>query len=124
MKRGILVAVLAFFGVTATAPPAAPAARLVTWKHTASRFVRPADSPFNSVPPEAPSKPQALPVNVLLPDGYTPRKRYPVLYLMHGHGDSYWSWFAAKNGDLLRTARGFPGIIVMPEGGQGWYADW
>jgi S-formylglutathione hydrolase FrmB len=63
-------------------------------------------------------------VNVLLPDGYDPRRRYPVLYLMHGHGDSYWSWFAAKNGDLLNTARGFPGIVVMPEGGQGWYADW
>jgi S-formylglutathione hydrolase FrmB len=102
----------------------ADAARLVTWKHTPSRFVKAADSPFNSVPPEAPAQPQALPVNVLLPDGYDPRRRYPVLYLMHGHGDSYWSWFAPRNGDLVRTAAGFPGIVVMPEGGQGWYADW
>src|SRR4051794_41925050 len=43
---------------------------------------------------------------------------------MHGHGDSYWSWFAAGNGDLVHTAAGFPGIVVMPEAGQGWYADW
>jgi S-formylglutathione hydrolase FrmB len=61
---------------------------------------------------------------VLLPDGYSPKRRYPVLYLMHGHGDSYWSWFAPKNGDLVNTARSFPGIVVMPEGGQGWYTDW
>jgi len=120
MKRGIVFCVLAVVALVAPAN----AARLVTWKHTSSRFVRPAESPFNSVPPEAPAKPQSLPVNVLLPDGYTPRKRYPVLYLMHGHGDSYWSWFAPKNGDLLRTAAGFPGIVVMPEGGQGWFADW
>ena len=102
----------------------AEAARLVTWKSTTSRFVKPASAQFNSVPPEAPAQPSALPVNVLLPDGYDPRRRYPVLYLLHGHGDSYWSWFAPKNGDLVNTARGFPGIVVMPEGGQGWYADW
>jgi S-formylglutathione hydrolase FrmB len=105
---------------------AAPAwgAKLVTWKATHSRFVDPATTQFNGVPPEAPAKPSALPVNVLLPDGYNPRRRYPVLYLLHGHGDSYWSWYAAKNGDLLNTAKGFPGIVVMPEAGQGWFADW
>jgi S-formylglutathione hydrolase FrmB len=102
----------------------AQAARLVTWKTTHSKFVSPAAAQFNNVPPEAPAKPSALPVNVLLPDGYSPRKRYPVLYLLHGHGDSYWSWSAPANGDLERVARGFPGIIVMPEAGQGWYADW
>jgi S-formylglutathione hydrolase FrmB len=102
----------------------AHAAQLVTWKSTASRFVDPAAAQFNNVPPEAPAQPQALPVNVLLPDGYDPRRRYPVLYLLHGHGDSYWSWYAPGNGDLVRTAAGFRGIVVMPEAGQGWYADW
>src|SRR4051794_40624704 len=121
MKRGFVLG--AMLAAMLSAAPA-NGARLVTWKHTPSRFVSAQSSPFNSVPPEAPAQPQALPVNVLLPDGYTPRKRYPVLYLMHGHGDSYWSWYAEKNGDLLRTAAGFPGIVVMPEGGQGWYADW
>jgi S-formylglutathione hydrolase FrmB len=111
------VALLAYAG-------SAQAARLVTWKTTHSKFVDPATAQFNNVPAEAPAQPSALPVNVLLPDGYDPRKRYPVLYLLHGHGDSYWSWYAAGNGDLLKTARGFPGIVVMPEAGQGWYADW
>src|SRR4051794_24899056 len=120
MRRGITAVVL---GLAVLAAPA-HAATLVTWKHTPSRFVKAGSSPFNSVPPEAPAQPQSLPVNVLLPDGYDPSRRYPVLYLMHGHGDSYWSWFAQKNGDLVHTAAGFPGIVVMPEGGQGWYAAW
>jgi S-formylglutathione hydrolase FrmB len=109
--------------VLALAAPAS-GAQLVTWKTTTSRFVDPATSPFNAVPPEAPAQPAALPVNVLLPDGFSPARRYPVLYLLHGHGDSYWSWFAPKNGDLVNTARGFRGIVVMPEAGQGWYTDW
>src|SRR4051794_33151565 len=120
MRRGITAVVL---GLAVLAAPA-DAATLVTWKHTPSRFVQANSSPFNNVPPEAPAQPQSLPVNVLLPDGYDPSRRYPVLYLMHGHGDSYWSWYASGNGDLSRVAAGFPGIVVMPEGGQGWYGDW
>jgi S-formylglutathione hydrolase FrmB len=125
MRRLTVVAVGTVLALACAGSGSAQAApKLVTWKSTHSKFVRPATAQFNSVPPEAPAQPNALPVNVLLPDGYDPRKRYPVLYLLHGHGDSYWSWFAAKNGDLLKTARGFPGIVVMPEAGQGWYADW
>src|SRR3954470_11843703 len=121
MRRLLPIALVAGL---ALAGPAHGAQKLVTWKSTKSRFVKAADSPFNGVPPEAPAKPTALPVNVLLPNGFSRAKRYPVLYLLHGHGDSYWAWFAPKNGDLLNTARGFPGIVVMPEAGQGWYADW
>jgi S-formylglutathione hydrolase FrmB len=117
------IATAAVLAALALAAPA-DAAQLVTWDSTQSRFVDPAKAQFNSVPPEAPAQPTSLPVNVLLPDGYSPKRRYPVLYLMHGHGDSYWSWYAPKNGDLVNTAKGFPGIVVMPEGGQGWFADW
>lgn len=118
----LLVLVILALGLAVAAP--ADAAQLVTWKGTTSRFVDPAKAQFNGVPPEAPAPPSALPVNVLLPDGYDRHRRYPVLYLLHGHGDSYWSWFDPKNGDLVNTAKGFPGIVVMPEAGQGWYADW
>jgi S-formylglutathione hydrolase FrmB len=119
-----LVFIVVVAGLALAASPASAAQTLVTWKHTTSRFVVPAQSPFNNVPPAAPAKPQSLPVNVLLPDGFTRTRRYPVLFLLHGHGDSYWSWFSPSNGDLLKTAAGFPGIVVMPEAGQGWYADW
>ncbi|MEA2441254.1 MAG: diacylglycerol O-acyltransferase / trehalose O-mycolyltransferase [Thermoleophilaceae bacterium] len=126
MRLGITCAALASAAALFAGAPAAAqgAPKLVTWKSTQSKFVDPAKAQFNSVPAEAPAKPSALPVNVLLPDGFSRKRRYPVLYLLHGHGDSYWSWFAPKNGDLLNTARGFPGIIVMPEAGQGWYTDW
>jgi S-formylglutathione hydrolase FrmB len=122
MRRLPWIALVA--GLAIAAGPAYGAQTLVTWKHTTSRFADPASSPFNSVPADAPAKPQALPVNIVLPDGFTRARRYPVLYLLHGHGDSYWSWYAQKNGDLMHTAAGFPGIVVMPEAGQGWYADW
>ena len=122
MRRPLSIALVA--GLAFAAGPAYGAPKLVTWKHTTSRFVDPAHAQFNNVPAGAPAPPRALPVNVLLPDGFSRARRYPVLYLLHGHGDSYWSWYASSNGDLLHTAAGFPGIVVMPEGGQGWYADW
>src|SRR5436305_75468 len=50
--------------------------------------------------------------------------RSSVLYLLHGHGDSYDAWANPYRGDVEDIARGFPGLIVMPEGAQGWYADW
>jgi S-formylglutathione hydrolase FrmB len=61
-------------------------------------------------------------VDVLLPPGYaTSARRYPVLYLLHGVGGSYLDWM--QNTDIARFARGLPLLIVMPDGGDGWYAD-
>lgn len=66
-------------------------------------------------------------VNVLLPPGYcSSAKRYPVLYLLHGAGDTYQAW--SSQTDIVSFARGFPVIIVMPDGGHnelaGWYSNW
>jgi diacylglycerol O-acyltransferase / trehalose O-mycolyltransferase len=94
----------------------ARASQLVTWD-TTSRYVNPADATFNGVPP-------ALKVNVLLPDGYDPAHCRPVLYLLHGHGDAYDTWAKPDKGDVQEIAKGFPGIIVMPEGDHGWFTNW
>ena len=59
--------------------------------------------------------------NVLLPDGYDPSKRYPLLVFLHGLGGDYASY--AYGGDLT-VFKGFHGIVVMPEDADGWYADW
>jgi len=61
-------------------------------------------------------------VRVLLPAGYgQSRRRYPVLYLLHGAGGSYASWGAAATA----LARSRPLIVVMPDGGTvGFYSDW
>jgi S-formylglutathione hydrolase FrmB len=61
---------------------------------------------------------------VLLPDGYDSSKSYPLLVLLIGLNSHYTDWSDAGEGEIEKTAKGFPGIIVMPEGGDGWYADW
>jgi S-formylglutathione hydrolase FrmB len=64
-------------------------------------------------------------VRVLLPAGYHrhPRRRYPVLYLLHGCCSDFRSWTAFGRAEAI-TAR-YPLIVVMPDAGrQGWYTDW
>ena len=68
----------------------------------------------------------SLQANVLLPDGYDaqPGVRWPVLFLLPGVGDNMGTWADPKKGDIRRTAKDFPGIIVMPEAGRGYLTDW
>jgi S-formylglutathione hydrolase FrmB len=120
VARTCAVAVL---GLLVFAPTGAQAQQLITWT-TTSRFVDPAREPFNGPPPGVPARPNALRVNVLLPDGYDGHRRFPVLYLLHGHGDGYDYWANRQRGDVMNVARGFPGIIVMPEGARSWYTNW
>jgi S-formylglutathione hydrolase FrmB len=111
------------FALAAAAPATAQTLLTLT---TTSEFVDPAKQQFNKPPCDEPSRSNALRVNVLLPDGYdgSKRKRWPLLWLLHGHGDSYDAWSAPCTGNVQEIAKGFPGIIVMPEGAQGWYTDW
>jgi S-formylglutathione hydrolase FrmB len=60
--------------------------------------------------------------NVLLPTGYNPKKAYPFLFLLHGLESSY-SWWIDK-GEAQQILSGLNAIVVMPEGGSGWYTDW
>jgi enterochelin esterase-like enzyme len=66
---------------------------------------------------------------VYLPDGYdSSTLRYPVLYLLHGHGQGLYDW--ANSGHIQQTADALiehgdipPAIIVMPDAGTTWYVD-
>jgi S-formylglutathione hydrolase FrmB len=66
---------------------------------------------------------------VYLPEGYgTSTLRYPVLYLLHGHGGGLYDW--ANSGHIQATADALiasgdipPALIVMPDGGTTWYVD-
>jgi len=66
-------------------------------------------------------------VRVLLPDGYSSsRRRYPVLYLLHGccNGTGGYRSWTDKMGAEALTA-GLPLIVVMPDGGSnGGYVNW
>lgn len=64
-------------------------------------------------------------VRVLLPAGYErrPRRRWPVLYLLHGGFGSYRDWTESGAAEAI-TAEA-PLIVVMPDTGiTGGYTDW
>ncbi|MER3452502.1 MAG: hypothetical protein C4344_02105, partial [Acidimicrobiia bacterium] len=69
-------------------------------------------------------------VNVLVPAGYddpsNATRRYPVLYLLHGAGDTWASWW--ENTDVEQATADLDLIVVMPDAGRareaGWYSDW
>ncbi len=64
-------------------------------------------------------------VRLLLPANWAPgtRRRWPVLYLLHGAWADYTSWTGETDvADLTRDA---DLLVVMPEGGRaGFYSDW
>jgi S-formylglutathione hydrolase FrmB len=116
VMRRALLPLAALLGLALPAP--ALAARVDTWT-TSSRYVDPSKVQFNGPA----SRPKALRVNVYLPDGYDGTTAFPVLYLLHGHGDSYDSW-AGSQGQVTQIAKNLGAVIVMPEGARGWYTDW
>jgi S-formylglutathione hydrolase FrmB len=64
-------------------------------------------------------------VRVLLPAGYAKhrKRRYPVLYLLHGASGDETSW--TTQGEAATLTAKLPLIVVMPDGGHGgFYTDW
>ena len=60
-------------------------------------------------------------MQVYTPPGYSPEKKYPVLYLLHGIGgdETEWQRFARPNlllDNLLAEGKVVPMIVVMPNG--------
>jgi enterochelin esterase family protein len=71
-----------------------------------------------------------LPYALYVPDAYAaePDRRFPVVYLLHGHGGNATTWLRA--GDLEATADRLidtgaipPLLVVMPGVGNSWYVD-
>lgn len=62
-----------------------------------------------------------IPYRVVLPDDYSMRRNYPVLYLLHGLFGSCDNWLELTR--LTDYVVGKELIIVLPEGGNGWYTD-
>ncbi|HEX5908893.1 MAG TPA: alpha/beta hydrolase-fold protein [Thermoleophilaceae bacterium] len=60
----------------------------------------------------------------ILPDGYDPKRSYPVLYVLHGFSCKYSCWTNPKGIAIDKHLPGLDAIVVMPEGGTGgWYTD-
>lgn len=72
-----------------------------------------------SIPGSLPAARNAV---VVLPAGYDgSTRRYPVLYLLHGHDGGHRNWMERTN-LLAHTAR-LPLIVVLPDAGNSWYTN-
>ncbi len=82
-----------------------------------------ASARVEAVPFRSPSFGKAMPYYVILPVDYATATatRYPVLYLLHGLSDNAGTWTERTN--VVDHAAGHRFIVVMPEGGAGWYTD-
>ena len=60
-------------------------------------------------------------VTVITPDGYRKGKAFPVVYLIHGHGDDHTAW--KKEGVVGHLADQYGMIVVMPDAVDSWYFD-
>jgi S-formylglutathione hydrolase FrmB len=67
-------------------------------------------------------------IKILLPSDYATDSaaRYPVLYLLHGAGDTADAWLRGSGGGQASAiTAGKPLITVIPDGGlKGWYTNW
>jgi S-formylglutathione hydrolase FrmB len=61
--------------------------------------------------------------DVLLPTGYNPRTRYPLIVLLPGFSNTY-AILGPSMLDAQHVLAGLQAIVVAPEGETGWYADW
>jgi S-formylglutathione hydrolase FrmB len=72
---------------------------------------------------------QGMKYNVYLPNGYQKsQKRYPVLYLLHGHSGNETDWVKIGKADsiankLMETKAVAEMIIVMPDGRNDYYLN-
>ena len=74
---------------------------------------------FEQLKVKSPSMGREIPVNILTPDA---PGRYPVAYLLHGHGSGCEKWITIKP-ELEARADSLGLIIVMPTGDNSWYWD-
>lgn len=123
MARVLIVSVLAF-GLAAFGASSASAQKLIEIE-TPSSYVDLSNQHLAApVTENMGPHPGKLMAKVLLPNGYTPKKRYPLLLLLHGSGERFDSWADPLLGDIQNTAKNLNAVIVMPEGAQGFYTDW
>jgi putative tributyrin esterase len=63
---------------------------------------------------------KATAANIILPEVKT-EGPFPVFYLLHGLSDDYTIW--QRRTSIERYVQGMPLIVVMPDGGRGFYCD-
>jgi S-formylglutathione hydrolase FrmB len=64
---------------------------------------------------------KASSVTVVFPDDPTTPRPWSAFYLLHGLSDDDTIW--ARRTNIDRYVEGLPLIVVMPDGGRGWYTN-
>jgi putative tributyrin esterase len=64
---------------------------------------------------------KASSMNVILPDASEFSGPFPVLYLLHGLSDDHTIW--CRRTSIERYVYELPLVVVMPDGGRGFYTD-
>jgi S-formylglutathione hydrolase FrmB len=64
---------------------------------------------------------KASSMNVILPQQSAHRGPFPVLYLLHGLSDDHTIW--CRRTSVERYVQDLPLVVVMPDGGRGFYTD-
>ncbi len=59
--------------------------------------------------------------NVIFPEEKAHSGPYPTLYLLHGLSDDHSNW--QRRTSIERYVQTLPLIVVMPDGGRGWYSN-
>lgn len=147
----VMVAMLISASQSFAQPPTAAPATIPTPKPTGKATPKPAVAPTPSAKPSPTPAPKVLnvaetwalvdkpdirtlklnsklmgremPYRVIVPRDYEFMKtaQFPVIYLLHGLTGHYDNW--TEKTRIGEYERGFNYIIVMPEGGDGWYTD-
>ena len=68
---------------------------------------------------------KGIPNLIILPASYNQNTdlNYPVVYLLHGHGNNFSSWAKQIRPDLDQLASQLDMLIVCPDGANSWYWD-
>jgi S-formylglutathione hydrolase FrmB len=59
--------------------------------------------------------------NVIFPDSPDAARPWSVYYLLHGLSDDHTTWM--RRSCIERYTLGYPLMVVMPDGGRGWYTN-
>src|SRR5438132_1483218 len=74
----------------------------------------------SEIPAKRLSYPGPPRADVLLPDRYDPRRRYPLIVLLPGFSNTY-AILGPGMLDARHVLAGLQAIVVAPEGATGWY---
>ena len=59
--------------------------------------------------------------NIVFPDDPAISRPWAVFYLLHGLSDDHTSWM--RRSSIERYVEGLPPVVVMPDGGRGWFTN-